>query len=55
MVKQSGARTHIQAPALDGGSQWFTEQAGVLAPAGMLTLTVGAAGWDDLRVLPCLG
>ena len=54
VVKQSGARTHFQAPALDGGSQWFTEQAGVVAPAGLLTLTVGPSGWDDLRVLPCL-
>jgi predicted phosphodiesterase len=55
VVKQSGARTHFQAPALDGGSQWFTEQAGVVAPAGLLTITVGRYGWDDLRVLPCLG
>jgi predicted phosphodiesterase len=54
VVKQSGSRTHFQAPALDGGSQWFTEQAGVVAPAGLLTLTVGPFGWDDLRVLPCL-
>ena len=53
-VKQSGQRTHFQAPALDGGSQWFTEQAGVVAPAGLLTFTVSAYGWDDLRVLPCL-
>ena len=53
MVKQSGARTHIQAPALDGGSQWFTEQAGVMAPAGMLTLVVGGGSWDDLKVMPC--
>jgi hypothetical protein len=54
VVKQSGSRTHFQAPALDGGSQWFTEQAGVVAPAGLLTITVGPFGWDDLRVLPCL-
>jgi predicted phosphodiesterase len=53
VVRQSGARTHIQAPSLDGGSQWFTETSGASAPAGMLTLTVGDGGWDDLRVLPC--
>jgi predicted phosphodiesterase len=53
VVTQSGARTHIQAPSLDGGSQWFTETAGASAPAGLLTLTVGAGGWDNLRVLPC--
>ena len=53
VVQQSGIRTHIQAPSLDGGSQWFTETSGMSAPAGMLTLTIGAGGWDDLRVLPC--
>jgi predicted phosphodiesterase len=53
IVAQSGARTHIQAPSLDGGSQWFTETSGMSAPAGMLTLTVSKNGWDDLRVLPC--
>ena len=54
VVQQSGARTFIQAPSLDGGSQWFTETQGASAPAGILTLTVGGGYWDDLRVLPCL-
>ena len=53
MVKQSGARTHMQAPALDGGSQWFTEQAGVIAPAGLLTFVAGGGSWDDLKVMSC--
>lgn len=48
-----GARTHIQAPSLDGGSQWYKEVAGVDAPVGMLTLVVSSSGWDDLKVLRC--
>jgi predicted phosphodiesterase len=54
VVQQSGARTFVQAPSLDGGSQWFTETQGASAPAGILTMTVGGGFWDDLRVLPCL-
>lgn len=52
-IAQHGARTHIQSPALDGGSQWFKEVAGVDAPRGILTLVVNGEGWDDLKVLPC--
>lgn len=52
-IAQHGARTHIQSPSLDGGSQWFREVAGVDAPTGMLTLVVNENGWDDLRVLSC--
>jgi predicted phosphodiesterase len=50
-VEQSGRKTHIQMPALDGGSQWFSNTSGAEAPAGMVTLTVGEGKWDDLKVL----
>ena len=50
-IEQSGRKTHIQTPALDGGSQWFSNSSGAEAPAGMLTLTVGEGKWDDLKVL----
>jgi predicted phosphodiesterase len=50
-VEQSGSKTHIQSPALDGGSVWFSNSTGQAAPAGLLTLTVGNGKWDDLRVL----
>lgn len=53
-VLTEGIRTHIQAPSLDGGSQWFTETAGVKSAPGLLTFTISKIGWDDLRVLPCL-
>lgn len=50
-----GARTHFQAPSLDGGSQWYREVAGVDSPPGLLTLMVGEAcgplGWSDLALL----
>jgi predicted phosphodiesterase len=50
-IEQSGSKTHVQAPALDGGSVWFQNSTGQAAPAGMLTLTVGSGRWDDLKVL----
>jgi hypothetical protein len=53
VVATHGARTHIQAPSLDGGSQWYKEVAGVDAPVGILTLVVNGSGWDDLKVLKC--
>jgi hypothetical protein len=52
-VATHGHRTHIQAPSLDGGSQWLTEMTGIESPGGLLTLTVGADGWDDLKVINC--
>jgi predicted phosphodiesterase len=50
-VEQSGSKTHIQSPALDGGSVWFSNSTGQAAPAGMMTLTVGDGRWDDLKIL----
>lgn len=50
-VEQSGRKTWIQAPALDGGSTWFENSSGQAAPAGMLTLTIGNGGWSDLQIL----
>ena len=50
-VEQSGRKTWMQAPALDGGSTWFENSTGQAAPAGMLTLTVGGGNWDDLKIL----
>lgn len=50
-VEQSGAKTWVQAPALDGGSTWFQNSSGQAAPAGMLTLTTGGGSWSDLLIL----
>lgn len=48
-------RTHMQTPAMDGGSAWFTAATGKSAPAGTLVFlageSLGPRGWDHLRVL----
>jgi predicted phosphodiesterase len=50
-VEQSGRKTWMQAPALDGGSTWFENSTGQAAPAGMLTLLVGNGGWSSVEIL----
>jgi len=44
-------KTWIQAPALDGGSDWWRHRSGNDAPPGVLTLVVGRGSWSDLQVL----
>lgn len=54
-VTQAGAKTHIQCPSLDGGSDWWRNVTGQDAPPGILTLTVGKntglSGWDNLKIV----
>jgi predicted phosphodiesterase len=50
-IEQSGRKTWIQAPALDGGSTWFENSTGQAAPAGMLTMLVGKGWWQDVAIL----
>lgn len=50
-VEQTGARTWIQAPALDGGSAWWVDKTGQDAPSGIVTMLVGGGKWGDLAVL----
>lgn len=50
-VEQSGAKTFIQIPALDGGSMWWRHRTGQDSPAGMVTMMIGDGGWSDLAVL----
>lgn len=53
-VSESG-RTFIQAPAMDGGSRWFSASSGQTSAPGMLTLLVGhelgPRQWDELKVV----
>lgn len=44
-------KTWVQAPSLDGGSDWWRNQTGQDSPVGVLTLVVGGGGWSDLAVL----
>lgn len=50
-IEQTGRKTWIQVPALDGGSTWFQNATGQAAPAGLATLLVGNGGWQDLDFL----
>ena len=50
-IEQSGRKTWMQAPALDGGSTWFENSTGQAAPAGMLTMLVGKGWWQDVAIL----
>ena len=57
LVSAAGRKTHIQTPALDGGSTWWANLTGQVSAPGMLSLIVGdgagpaACGWDELRVI----
>lgn len=55
LVTESGTKTHIQAPALDGGSDWWRNLSGQDARPGILTLRIGKSvsesGWADLEVV----
>jgi predicted phosphodiesterase len=51
-VDQYGPRTHIQCPAMDPGSRWFSEGSGMESPSGTVTFVVSEeTGWSDLQVV----
>lgn len=49
-VMQDGSKTWFQCPAV-ADSRWWEESGGAPTAWGTLTFTVGATGWDDLRVV----
>lgn len=64
-VSQSGVKTHVQVPALEGESRWWRHRKGQQSPPGMVTMLVGEhlgrpvqfrdgltlrTGWDHLGV-----
>jgi len=49
-VMQDGLKTWLQCPAV-ADSRWWTESGGSPTAWGTLTFTIGADGWDNLRVL----
>lgn len=51
VVKRNGAKTFFQAPALDGGSDWYRAITGADSPPGILTMVMGDGGWRDLCIL----
>ena len=50
-IEQTGVKTWIQMPALDGGSQWFTERTGLTAPSGLVSMVIGDGQFKDLAIL----
>lgn len=50
-LTQSGAKTHIQCPALEDRSDWWTNTSGEDSPPGLLTLVVGNGTYRDVQVL----
>lgn len=49
-IEQTGAKTFLQIPALDGGSVWWKHRTGQDSPPGLVSLLVGDGGWGDLAV-----
>lgn len=49
IVQSVGPRTHIQCPALHGGSDWWDEIKGGGDRPGQLSLVVDGGGWDHLK------
>ena len=44
-------RLWVQAPTMDGGSDWFTVRSGEVSRRGILVFSTTEDGWDDLRIL----
>lgn len=55
VVEAEGSKTHIQCPALEGGSDWYRFRSGQASSHGLLTMRVGANvnefGWADLEIV----
>jgi len=50
-VVDHGPRVHFQCPAMDGGSVWWENKGGGKSKPGVLTFTIDADGWDNLKIL----
>lgn len=51
MLRQGGAKTHVQVPAFEGESTYWRHLHGQVAPTGSATMLVGGGGWSDLAVV----
>lgn len=51
IVIDHGPKTHIQCPALDGGSKWWADMGGGVSKRGILTFVIDENGHKDLEVL----
>lgn len=48
---QHGVKTHLQCPAMEGGSDWYTMSKGADSPRGLLTMVVGGGTYDDVKIV----
>ncbi len=49
---EQGGRTALQAPSLEGGSEWYVASHGMYATAAVTTLLIGDGRWEALDVTP---
>jgi hypothetical protein len=52
-VSQVGPRLWVQIPAMDGGSPWWRDRAGLESPTGIVSFVMGE-GYDPRRDLSVL-
>jgi hypothetical protein len=50
-ILSDGGRTHMQAPTMDSGSQWWEESAGMPTTPAALTFMVQGGRWQDIQLL----
>ena len=50
-VEVTKGKWHIQVPAQDGGSNWFSESSGRSNTTGQVTFLLSASGWSELAIL----
>lgn len=50
-MRTVGKRVHFGCPALDGGSDWWRNTAGIDSPPGTLTFVIGPNGWSNFEIL----
>jgi hypothetical protein len=50
-LTRDGRKTHLQVPALDGGSDWFRNTSGKETVPGLATFVVNERGLDDPKVI----
>lgn len=50
-IVREGAKTFMQMPSMDSGSQWWTDRTGQASQPGTVTFTVGQGSWDNFKEL----
>lgn len=48
-IIREGAKTFMQMPSMDSGSQWYTDRTGQASTPSTVTFTVGQGTWDNFK------